>query len=331
MGVTSSGATPFTHYVMPLPQSSDLGVTASTYASFAEIMTGFSFAALAIYLAYERSEGSHSADGKRGPGGPENENERQPPAYRDLRGRLPVEVGQEYPIRRDQVAGTLFYSMASLAVSSFLYASLTAQVGDLGKFDALLLLYGTIFGTSVLSFFYALTLMTHGNWFTHWAARPAYWVVVVVGPAVVMRFLADAAQATWDQGCTQCTPSDWSPPLVTGMVLVFALLLFSYLISRSHVFENWPRLARLCNWLCVRPSLPAGVVFGLAATVAVAAVLIAEPASYHPSPGLILAIVWGGACLMALFALTCGCVIGPRMQRSRVPRASGQGPSRNGG
>src|SRR5215472_15251881 len=103
MVVTYLGAVPLAHHGIPLPQSSDLGVTASTYASFAEIMTGFSFGALAVYLAYERSKGSHSDEGEDSPDAGDSEQAHRPPAYRDLHGRPPTEVGQEHPVRRDQV------------------------------------------------------------------------------------------------------------------------------------------------------------------------------------------------------------------------------------
>ncbi|MBO0833789.1 MAG: hypothetical protein J2P29_17650, partial [Actinobacteria bacterium] len=174
------------------PSPADLGLIASSFASFAEIMTGFSFAALAIYLAYESSKGKHADNdethtiqvGEDSPDAKDWRNTKQ-----GGRQRNPVEVAAHHEVRRSDVAAALFYSMASLAISSFLYASLTSGVEDPSKIAAAILLYGVLFGTSTLTFFYALTLMTYGNSYTRDAARAAYRVLVIFGPAVVSRFL----------------------------------------------------------------------------------------------------------------------------------------------
>src|SRR5215469_14061216 len=121
----------------------DLGVTASTYATFAEIMTGFSFAALAIYLGFDSAR-----NGKRG-----SEHQRRS-RYGVMNGphERPLVVSRGHPIRRYEVVAVLFYSMGSLTISTFLYASLTAHIEDLGTAAGLLLLDGVTFGISALSF-----------------------------------------------------------------------------------------------------------------------------------------------------------------------------------
>lgn len=296
--------------------SVDLGVTANTYASFAEIMTGFSFAALAIYLAYEASKGAHSQESKANTA---QLSSREHRGTRDSDGRQkhPIEVGKEYPIRRTDVTAALFYTVASLAISSFLYASLTTQVDNAGKLAVLLLIYGTAFGISILSFFYSLTLMMYANATTSPSANAAYSVIVIVGPIVILRFLADAAQSAWNERCISlggCRPENWTPPLTTGMVILLFLLAFSIVISKSEILERWQRMHRLCNSLCIRPVLPSRATFTLSAIVAVSAVIIAEPVNYRPSVGLIWLVLLGGSVLLALFALACGCVIGPRLQ-----------------
>jgi hypothetical protein len=307
-------------YATSAMTSPDLGVTASTYASFAEIMTGFSFAALAIYLAYESAKGAHSAEAKAGKARYSDRKNRRNTKENDKQ-ENPIRVGKKHPIRRTEVAATLFYGMASLAMSSFLYASLTTQVGDPQKVAAVLLLYGVIFGTSVLTFFYSLTLMTYENPDTKGAARAAYLVVVIVGPAVVLRFLADAAQGAWNTGCSGCTPESWPPPLIGGIALLGILLIFSVLVSQTHILERWRTLYGVCNWLCVRPVLPAMVIFLFTASVAIAAMVVTEPLNYIPSELFIWVSLFVGFVLLALFALACGCVVGPRLSSLPVIRA----------
>lgn len=302
---------------LPVVTPADLGVTASTYASFAEIMTGFSFAAIAIYLAYESAKGKHSTEGKDkqedNAGETEHSSRNRYNTKEGSKQKLPVVVGREYPIRRTQVAATLFYGMASLAISSFLYASLTTQVESAPKVAAALLLYGVIFGASVLAFFYALTLMTYEHADTRRAAKAAYWVVVIIGPAVVLRFLADAAQGAWNSGTS--TPENWSPPLLGGIIIIAVLLSISVLVSLKRIFEKWTALHGVCNWLCVRPVLPAFVIFICSAVVALAGILVTEPIKFVPSAYFIWGSLIGGFFLLAFFALACGCVVGPRTSR----------------
>jgi hypothetical protein len=311
------------YFAAPLPSlspspvnSADLGVTASSFASFAEIMTGFSFAALVIYLAYESGNGRHRAiettsapkKSGRNPRDTKGDDNKQLP---------PLQVGMEHPIRRTEVAATLFYSTASLAISSFLYASLTIQVEAVPKVTAALLLYGVIFGLSVLAFFYALTLMTYENRDARGAARAAYLVVVIAGPAVVLRFLADVAQGAWDFRCSgACSPESWSPPLIGGIAILVCLLVISIVISLLRIFEKCEALRGICNWLCVRPVLPAWGIFIISVGVTLLGIAVTEPVSFVPSEGFIWIILVVGSSLLALFALACGCVVGPRLNKS---------------
>jgi hypothetical protein len=229
------------------------------------------------------------------------------------------------------VAATLFYGMASLAISSFLYASLTTQVESASKVAAALLLYGVIFGASVLAFFYALTLMTYEHADTRRAAKAAYWVVVIIGPAVVLRFLADAAQGAWNSGTS--IPENWSPPLLGGITIIALLLSISVLVSLKRIFEKWTALHGVCNWLCVRPVLPTFVIFIFSAGVALAGMLVTEPIQYVPSAYFIWGSLIGGFFLLAFFALACGCVVGPRTSRltSRTCATDVQRPATNSG
>lgn len=55
------------------------------------------------------------------------------------------------------------------------------------------------------------------------------------------------------------------------------------------------------------------VIFVFAASVAIAAMLVTEPLSYVPTESFIWGSLMAGFLLLALFALACGCVVGPRL------------------
>ena len=277
---------------MSLPAAAGLSSTASSYSSFAGILAGFSFAALAIYLGWrpEKEEGQpSSAQGKNS-------------STEDIQGTT--------------VAAVLFYAMASLVMCSFLYASLTAQTSDAQKrVPAELLLYGVIFGLSVLALFYALTLMMYERSHTRDAARYAYWVVVIAGPIVVLRFLVNAANSTWQARCTSsCAPETWSAPVTLGLVFLVVLLALSVVITTLRLLHWWAATRRFLRLLYRHPTVPTVIVFALATCVTVGSLLITVPAQYAPSGLLTLVSLVVGFLFLALFALACGCVIGPRVE-----------------
>jgi hypothetical protein len=302
-------------------QSSDLGAIASTFASFAEIMTGFSFAALAIYLAYEYALGRHSIAESPNAMCPDYDFSTGKCKHlnRPRRGQehdRAVVAAAKHPVTRAEISSTLLYAIVSLAICSFMYASLTSQVDQPRRFSGELLIYGIVFGTSVLALIYAITLMTYTNLSTRDAARSAYWIVVFVGPAVVFRFVAVAAQGALEPWCvTSCGPPHWTGGEITGDVLLVGLPLCAglvYLLYRRKILDD----SRMCGWLCVHVTRPALTVFILAVAVALLSILASEPIS----PGSLSAfsfVILGllpGFIVLALFAFVCGCVIGPRLR-----------------
>lgn len=321
--ISLQGALPTSH--IPASQvSADVGSTASTYASFAEILTGFSFAALAIYLAYEPARGAHS-EVTNSSRGQVKSKYRTKDSFGNQ--KHPFQVARECPIRRTQVAATLFYGMASLAISSFLYASLTAQAADPAKAATLLLVYGLAFGLSVLSFFYSLTLMTYENASTRSAANSAYLVVVIVGPVIILRFLSDAAQSASILRCTTraCSGQRFSQILIVGMIILFALLAISLTVSVRRIFEKWRWLYWICDSLCARPVAPAFSIFIFASAVTITGTGIADWVNLRfVPPGWILGLsLTVGFILLAFFALACGCVIGPRVNAESMATVTG--------
>jgi len=292
----------------------DLSSIASTYASFAEIMTGFSFAALAIYLAYEYATGKHSREeGATSKCADRRCEHRTRFPHPFQKGEHPVEVVRNHPIKRAEIGATLAFSIASLAMSSFLYASLTSQVGQPQKFADELLLYGVVFGTSVLALFYSITLMMYTNPSTTQAAWAAFWIVVFVGPAVVFRFLAGAAQGAWEAWYQGSGSSSWTWPEIIGDVGLIVLPAGSWAVYRMKVLEKDSKLESICRWLCIYVVQPAFGIFILAAIVTAVSIFSLQPVHIASPKLFIMLSMIGGLVLLAFFALACGCIIGPRL------------------
>jgi hypothetical protein len=268
----------------PSPTNPDLSSTASSYSSFAGILAGFSFTALAIFLGWH----------------PESK-------------RCMPRTNRH--IQRTKVAAALFYAMVSLVMCSFLYASATTHASNAEqRVPAELLIYGIIFGVSVLTLFYSLTLMMYENSRTMDAAGYAYWAVVIAGPIVVLRFLTEAANSVWRTKCAPECPSELLPqPMTVGIISLAILLLFSVVITVFRLLSWWKPGRGILNALYPHPTFPAVVVFILATCTAVGSLLITEPDGFTlPSSFASVSLIVGAVILM-FFALACGCVIGPRV------------------
>ncbi len=268
----------------PATIDSELSSTASSYSSFAGIFAGFSFTALAIYLGWHPDT-----------------NKGEPSSSRH--------------IARAQVAAALFYAMVSLAMCSFLYASISAQAVDaVQRVPVELLLYGIVFGVSVLTLFYSLTLMMYENSHTKDAAGYAYWAVVIVGPIIVLSLLINAANSVWQVKCTpECPSEGWLQPVPVGIISLGILLMFSVAITVFRLLYWWEWTRRFLDWLYPRPTFPAVVVFIFATCMTVGSLLITVPISFTPSSWFAFIGSIAGAVILAVFALACGCVIGPRV------------------
>jgi hypothetical protein len=277
----------------------DLSSTASSYSSFAGILAGFSFAALAIYLGW-RPEVTQA-------------------------GPAPVPGAGA---RADEVQGTavatgLFYAMASLVMCSFLYASLTVPMSDQAqRIPTELLVYGVVFGLSVLVLFYALTLMMYERSHTRQAARYAYWVVVLAGPLVVLRFLMDVANSVWDVQCApDCSPSFWTPPVQAGVIFLVVLLVLTVVVTVLRMLDWWDYTHRKLKWLYEHPMFPTVVVFAVTTGVTILSLVITVPVSFVSSRPVALWMLCIAFVFLTLFALACGCVIGPRVEIGLPPSA----------
>jgi hypothetical protein len=271
----------------------DIASNASAYSTFAGVLAGFSFAALVVYL------------------------QRRPTSPGD---------GADARLLGSQVATGLLYSTASLIISSFLYANLISQATDFRRAAGELLIYGGVLGLSVLVMLYSLTLMIYEVPHTRGAVKYAYWLTVIAGPAVIFRFLVDAAQLVWHSGrVAKCMTAPLSGTIILwGYTGIAALLFISSLITVFgflHWF-NWTR--EKVQVLAGHPAIPPVTVFSTATLAAIASIAITGRASYTPARNWFTGPVLGVEfVLLAGFALACGCVIGERVPEV-VPRWVGR-------
>jgi hypothetical protein len=269
--------------ILPLLVGGSGAGAAGAYASFSGVLAGFSFAGLSLYLA--ESE----------PGGTEK------------KGLDEVEP----PIHCRDVAATIFYAMASLAMTSFLYASMEGEAATpVGTSPpawvmAALLPDGVVLGLSVLVLFYGLTLVMLEQSLKS-AAKWAYWAVEIAGLAVVLRFLLETAadEETAVSGSASGILSPWgSFWTVLGAVLLAVLLSLTGL--------NW--VSGLRDRLRDHPTAPALVVFAIA-TVITAFVPLYDSGQRHLQSGVVIAAGTTLAIVaVVVFSLACGCVIRPRV------------------
>ncbi|MEJ3746154.1 hypothetical protein WEI85_23055 [Actinomycetes bacterium KLBMP 9797] len=287
---------------------------AGQYSAFAGLLTGFAFSGLVLYIGRQASAHQLTTVDRYAP----------PTA-----------------VRAADVAASLFYAMTSLGLCAFLYANLSGERPTSGRALTAMLLYGTVLGLSVLSLWHSLTLMMFEHELTKNAARYAYWVVVVVGPAIVMRFLAGVCHEAWEVRCAVHpteAPCGWRvTPVSVGLVLLFLMLGLSALITalgipryrrhggpdrRDDEFTLFGRvwnaalapLARRRDMLAARPSLPGVGVFLLAALVMLASLFVTtRSTTITPPHWLIFGVLVAGFFLLGCFAFACGSIIGTRV------------------
>lgn len=281
---------------------------AQQYAAFASLLAGFAFTGLVLYIGRQASGRSTWA--------------------------TPTDV------RTSDIAATLFYAMLSLGTCAFLYANLSGERPTSGRALTAMLLYGTVLGLSVLSLFYSLTLMMFEHEVTKDAARYAYWAVVVVGPAMVMRFLTGVSH---EAGLVRCGvhPTDspceweWITPRSVGFTAVLLMLLISALITAlgiprqrsdqhlSHedltVFGRaWNAaltpLAKRRDVLAASPTLPSVSVFILVVLMMLGSLFITTGRTTITPPHALIftVLVLGFLCLGSL-AFAWGSIIGTRV------------------
>jgi hypothetical protein len=288
---------------------------AGQYSAFAGLLAGFAFSGLVLYIGRQ-------AAGSR-------------PATVD-------QVAEPPPVRAADVAASLFYGMTSLGLCAFLYANLSGEEPTSGRALTAMLLYGTVLGLSVLSLWYSLTLMMFEHELTKNAARYAYWGVVVVGPAIVMRFMAGLAHEAWEVRCAAHpaeAPCGWKrvTPISVGFGALLLMLVLSSLITAVGIPRHrwaggrrrpeeeltlfgrvWSAaltpLVKRRDMLAARPILPSVGVFTLAAVVMLISLFVTtRSAAITPPHWLIFGVLGAAFVLLGCFAFACGSIVGTRV------------------
>jgi hypothetical protein len=184
------------------------GPIVQMYANLAAVLAGFALAGLVLYL------------------------ERQPEGAPESRDAEPSVSSPGV------IAQALFYSMGALITCAFLYSTLAGEPTNSGRAAIAMMTYGFVLGLAVLSLFFALTLVMLSHDVTRNVAHKARWVIVVAGPALVLRFLAAAAGDAWTLGCRGDTspacsvwlldPRSWGSFYIGLLVILSTILCVSW-------------------------------------------------------------------------------------------------------
>ncbi len=280
----------------------DVTAIASGYAGFGGGLVGFAFAGLSFFVTRPpRPRSGIAAD--------------------VLIPRQPTRRNSLTQINASAVATSGFYSMTSLGITTFLYANLsgTGRDAPAAQVGTDLLVYGAVFGLSVLTLFYFMTLILFENPLTRPAAKPAFWAGTIAASIVALRFVAGTAQGTWLAICSaQRPPCHPGAPYTTRGIFItlLAATLLAVVITLTRALERRP-----VRWLFApferRPSLPSACVFVTSVAVATMASLYINTQAVPPGWFISASYVTGVA-LIVVFALTSGSVIYPRLNGTRL-------------
>jgi hypothetical protein len=280
----------------------DVASAAGAYATFGFLLVGFAFTGLFYYLTQRRKQ----------------EDRPSAPAPASAQGKLPPPD----LIETRHVTVAVLYAMASLLLTSLLYIELASQAAPSGPSAAsppwtlaALVPYGVAFSLSVLMLFYGLTLIMVEQ--SSPVASWSYWVVACVGPAVALRFLLAAGAQARAVTC-RCTPgwplSRWG---IAAMVVLAAGVAAFFMLKGL----DWPVGRGLLKRLMNRPAAPSILVFvGVAVMAGLLSVYFSGRGPHYRASSVVMPYVWIGVGAVFLFALFCGCVIGPRVYVSRPAR-----------
>ncbi|NES28076.1 hypothetical protein GCE86_09005 [Micromonospora terminaliae] len=234
---------------------------ANAYAQVAGILAGFAFVSLGNYLA----SGQRSSE-------------------EDSEGVL---------VRR--ISTTLFSAFAALVLISVLYALLTGEKDGTTRANTALIIAGLPFGLSVLTLFFALTLMASDRGFKE-VVRLGLILVVLIGPAIVHLRLMNALAAVDPRSNERLSP------FYVGIRLTVVLMIAA---SAAWAMASWRRRRRGDHTapIATLATSHASLVTAVVAAV-LSSVVIAKPEAYRPPRVMLYLIAVGMFLLLAVFA-TC--------------------------
>lgn len=281
-----------------------VAATAGAYATFGGVLAGFAFAGLCVYLGRDHGRGDNFGANSSAPGQVSDPGE--------FRGSDGDEKPR--PVEVKHVAVAVFYSMVSLAISSFLYSTLAGVANSMpGAAATALLSYGIVFALSVLSLFYSVTLMMLEHPLTKDAAKHAYWMVTIAGTVIVLRFLAEATRdAFLERSANACRPPGILSWPGIGLTLLVAAALAVLITMELLDYHPTGKLGKLEHYPTAAPM----VVFisAVFVTTVESLYLHTRDGSYQPSVWMIYVSYAVSIFLVTLFALACGRVVAPRAE-----------------
>jgi hypothetical protein len=314
---------------------------ADSYAEAAGWLAGIAAALLVVYLTRHRADDTRDHES-----GPPGGTSAQQPARRG-----PEYTSKGKPVGSRHVARALFFAMSALAICAFLYSSIVDDAVALGRLATEMMFFGAALGTSVLALFYAVTLMMLEYPVTRPAAKSAYWVLVIVGPGVVIRYIAGAAHEGWRLALPHESAS--GSPLLAGTATAVSLpLLMLGAIHRQRIRNavgwvyaheghlKWATaalahtakidgalrrigqpLVRTRGWLRERPVAPAVAALAFAASATIGSSVVApSDRNWTPNPVWSWIALGMGVLAIAYFALATFSVLAERVDgQPRLP------------
>jgi hypothetical protein len=281
-------------------QAYNAGPIAGSFAAIATSLSGFAVAALIVFLSRQAATASRRD-------GPESSS--------------PDTLVQG-------IASAIFYAMTSLAICSFLYAGLSGEKEGTSRGAAGMMLFAPVLALSVLALFYALLLMMTENILTRPAVKYGFWVLVLAGPVVVMRFLASIALIARRPG--DCSLWFGLNPVAFGtglLILVAGISAWVAWLGRPDTVRSVQASAdglvsRMVTALASRPNSPARMVFWLTFAVAVFSLVVSAQKPEFALPGwvsylMLLAV----AVVLAVFSVMCAAALHAPRGRSAVSDA----------
>jgi len=219
----------------PLPRvGEDAGVAnlTSLYSQLCGVLAGFAFAGLAIYLN-----------------------------------------ASQLPAQAAAVSVSLFTAFAALVIVSVLYALLSGESSRVAtrRTDTSLLLYGLPFGLSIITMFYALTLMAVERPELAGMVGVGKFLVVVATPTILLGRLNIAAiDIAADHG-------RWKPHQLGWVLLILYPIVAAFIL-------NWSSLTAYVD--ATAGSVPGYIGLGSAVLAAVVSPIIStRPPGYRLRPG----------------------------------------------
>ncbi|MEU5725022.1 hypothetical protein ABZ783_24795 [Micromonospora sp. NPDC047738] len=260
------------------PSKMQTEALAGAYAQVAGLLAGFAFVCLANYLGSDRRRTNTSSA--------------------DVLGR--------------RISVTLFSAFAALVLISVLYALLTGEGDATARANTGIVIIGLPFGLSVLTLFFALTLMATERDFNE-MIRLGRVLVVIVGPAIVHLRLMNALSVLETKATAQPSPYQLGIALVVALLMVSSVAYLTTKTNRDDQHRQKPLIATAAT-------THAGLLIAVAAAF-LASFVAAQPEAYKPARVTLYVIAIAAFVLLAAFATCAAWAIRDATAATPLPRS----------